>query len=974
MYRDINEGRDAKITEKSEKARKEFFQKCEKIKKGAAYNEKKVLEIANNCALEYLKVFGRIGVHPLLHLKGGKKRPRYMIDRDETWVIYKPALWQMGGQPSAWRDNLLKIQQGTKSLKEAEDKYLASEKAETMQEWHVLETGMLWLPPDRMQDFRGWGFIQRLDLETDGPVIIAKTWRNMRALQVQMKLHVNHKAYMCLVHGRMENKTVHAKRKFAELGSDASTQVMLQNDAVNDPFFDWSSGGKWSNRSVRMAETFFTPLAYYHRKEDNSDYTLVYVNILTGITHQIRITMQSFGHPLVSDDRYLPRDQAMADLKWCPRNFLVEVRADFFDVTGPHKDPEHRNYTRISLENPLPQMFQNILTKKLILTEVLDPTADLFVGPRYWAIGDYELMSAYPKDDDYRKKVMRWGQRRGIHLDALNRLLMLSKDDIDDVLNNYRPPSELGAEAYTNWICPVCMHWNTPEEVERQERNNWGEKKIDPDVCRGGGRITALGKDCKGRRQVNEDKVKSTVPEGWLNYVKDPTIHFLYLVNAKWLEARRTVMKNARPSWERAPDEAEGTIATPEMLVVLEEALVDKAKKGELGLHESDLVTLPGLEDIQFPLGLPPECDVQRVRLPGCGSQSQWVYTLKAFKRIDYTSVFDAKAQRLQGPLFVKTDELPPKQIRRKTDEASSDSNGKVALKTAGSWDWSSALSAATDEEPPEKKQKVSSSATRKWERRESKSNPGKFYFVNTVTGESSVEKPQDMEDNWEMMISKSSGKSYYFNHATGESRVEKPEGMEDTGSAGEAALLNMASGGSTASQPKADEGIKWERRESTSKPGSYYYFNPTTGDNEITPPVVEFPWTLVESKSKRGQKYYYNEVTAESTVDPPRSAKPAPKKANDTKANGSSSPPGRLSTGAVNGKQEKLPAGWTRKESEKYQGKFYYTNSKTGETSWTKPSPWERAESNSNPGKFYYINCETGETSWTKQVVGIAS
>lgn len=35
----------------------------------------------------------------------------------------------------------------------------------------------------------------------------------------------------------------------------------------------------------------------------------------------------------------------------------------------------------------------------------------------------------------------------------------------------------------------------------------------------------------------------------------------------------------------------------------------------------------------------------------------------------------------------------------------------------------------------------------RRWERRESKSNPGKFYFANTVTGEVSVEKPSDIED-----------------------------------------------------------------------------------------------------------------------------------------------------------------------------------------------------------------------------------
>eukprot|EP00971_Amphidinium_carterae_P040210 789030-Amphidinium_carterae.1 len=54
------------------------------------------------------------------------------------------------------------------------------------------------------------------------------------------------------------------------------------------------------NRSARWAETFIKPLAYYQRPDGKSDYTLVYCNILTGITHQIRITMQSLGHPLVA--------------------------------------------------------------------------------------------------------------------------------------------------------------------------------------------------------------------------------------------------------------------------------------------------------------------------------------------------------------------------------------------------------------------------------------------------------------------------------------------------------------------------------------------------------------------------------------------------------------------------------------------------------------------------------------------------
>merc|ERR1712226_1366619 len=132
--------------------------------------------------------------------------------------------------------------------------------------------------------------------------------------------------------------------------------------------------------------------------------------------------MQAMGHPLVSDDRYLPRDQAKLDLAWCARNFLTEVRSDFFDLCGPHKDPR-KGYTRYSITNPLPEYLQEVVAKNLTLHEKLDPTADLNCGTQYWALGDEQLMAAYPKDDDYRKKVIRWGMRHGIHLDALDRLL-----------------------------------------------------------------------------------------------------------------------------------------------------------------------------------------------------------------------------------------------------------------------------------------------------------------------------------------------------------------------------------------------------------------------------------------------------------------------------------------------------------------------------------------------------------------------
>merc|ERR1712039_108667 len=142
---------------------------------------------------------------------------------------------------------------------------------------------------------------------------------------------------------------------------------------------------------------------------------------------------------------------------------------------------------------------------------------------------------------------------------------------------------------------------------------------------------------------------------------------------------------------------------------------------------------------------------------------------------------------------------------------------------------------------------------------------------------------------------------------------------------------------------------------ESKTKPGQFYYFNSKSGQNEVRPPRVSLPWKLLESKTKKGQFYYFNEETGQNSVDPPPGARPAAqKRPNESVASGDAK--------RLNGR---VPAGWTRKESDTHKGKFYFVNNKTGETSWTQPSVWEKKESKSNPGSFYYINKITGESSW---------
>lgn len=928
-----------KITEKAEQAKREWFKKVEKILKTAGHSAKLRQDVINQATNEYNKLFGRVGVHPLLSMKGGKTKPRYIVDRDEVWVLYKPPLWQMGGSEAAWRTNIGQKVGSCTSLAQAQQQFMETDKIEIIQEYHGLTKGLMYLDAKLNAEYKSagrpehmnWGFIQRLDIDTDGPVIICKTWRQQRVLQQQMKEHIITKSYMCLVHGRMEDKITYVNAQFAELGSDASSQIMLKHDESNDPFMEWSNNGTWRERSVRKAETFYKPIAYYHRKEDNSEYTLVYVNILTGITHQVRITMQSAGHPIVSDDRYLPKDQASSDLKWCPRNFLCEVRQDWFDCFGPYEDPKRRKYQRMSIENPLPKLFQHILETKLTLVEKLDPTADLYQGPQHWALGDEQLMARFPKLPEFRRKVIRWGMRRGIHLEALERLLILPKEDIDQILNHYLPPSDPKEES---WVCPTCMTFNTA---------------MHNGYCQGN-----QGIKCEGVR-LNDDEMQKKLPKGWTDWASDPTMHLLLLINKKWLDARRKVLKMFLPSWQKPPPEEEGSEATPERLLVLEAALVLNAKAGKWGIREEDLLSVPGLENIQLPLADPGEdSNVRRIRLPGSGSFSRWVYTLNAKERIKHTAEYNIETKnRIKKPLDVDTGTLPPKQLISKEEKL----RRKFEAERKAKEEADAAKEAEKEDESDEEEQvdsKPKRSAKQTWKKLESTSHPGQFYYFNPITGESSTEKPDGFEEKppvWKRVESSSNrGTFYYFNTETGENRVDRPVGVE--------ILNDVPLSKSMPKKEKDTEEQLWKRMESKSKPGTFYYFNSRTGQNESKPPVVDPPWKLCQSKSRAGQHYYFNEVTGANTPDPPNSARPAGGEKRPA-TNGGVQDNKRMKV------EEGLPADWEKKESDTHKGKFYYVNVKTGKTSWTKPGPWERKESSSKPGSYYYVNSVTGETRW---------
>lgn len=126
------------------------------------------------------------------------------------------------------------------------------------------------------------GLVHRIDKDTSGLLLIAKTPEAMAKLAAQFKAHTVHRRYVALVWG--------------DLAEDAGTiNVPVARDLrfrkIMNVFPDGDHGSK-------EAITHYTVLRRFHYV------TLAEMRLETGRTHQIRIHMKSIGHPLFGDETY----------------------------------------------------------------------------------------------------------------------------------------------------------------------------------------------------------------------------------------------------------------------------------------------------------------------------------------------------------------------------------------------------------------------------------------------------------------------------------------------------------------------------------------------------------------------------------------------------------------------------------------------------------------------------------------------
>ncbi len=134
--------------------------------------------------------------------------------------------------------------------------------------------------PERENSFVP-ALVNRIDRNTCGIVIAAKTAAALRILNEKLRRREIEKYYLCIVHGHMEKP------------EDTLHGYLEKNESQNRVYI--------SDRQARGARTIATR---YRVLKEKDDLSLLEIDLFTGRAHQVRAHLASIGHPLLGDGKY----------------------------------------------------------------------------------------------------------------------------------------------------------------------------------------------------------------------------------------------------------------------------------------------------------------------------------------------------------------------------------------------------------------------------------------------------------------------------------------------------------------------------------------------------------------------------------------------------------------------------------------------------------------------------------------------
>ena len=128
--------------------------------------------------------------------------------------------------------------------------------------------------------------VHRLDRETSGLLVFAKTPELQEYMRTCWRQLVTKRTYVALVEGILDKKS----GKITTWLTEDKRNAVVYSSPVDD-------GGQ-------MAVTNYKVLKENAGEDDNISLSLIELNLETGRTNQIRVHMQSIGHPVIGDRKY----------------------------------------------------------------------------------------------------------------------------------------------------------------------------------------------------------------------------------------------------------------------------------------------------------------------------------------------------------------------------------------------------------------------------------------------------------------------------------------------------------------------------------------------------------------------------------------------------------------------------------------------------------------------------------------------
>jgi len=191
------------------------------------------------------------------------------------------------------------------------------------------------------------GILHRLDRDTTGALLVAKTFQSFFDLRMQFAAGMVGKEYTCLVEGTPgklgEWNTINRRietRKFVGVEKNLSFTSKVVEEGGNH------------------ARTDFMPVATFRRKQTPRNLvSLIRIRLFTGRTHQIRVHMASEKHPLIFDDKY---GNGHPSAKF----FLHAHKLSFMN-------PQSELEENVDVEVPIPPRMQDFMGTELELVDGL---------------------------------------------------------------------------------------------------------------------------------------------------------------------------------------------------------------------------------------------------------------------------------------------------------------------------------------------------------------------------------------------------------------------------------------------------------------------------------------------------------------------------------------------------------------------------------------------------------------------------